>query len=595
MPKIIPPLEEITPQSFKETFHRILEVKKRAGLTPILDNPPDLFDRAKLYGIQYRNGSWNWASNIWSRSAKNTVVIERDEDLKEEHKLLLMRVLEHILAQGPLIKVDGYVGKPGTKAQMHARVYVDPQFPDLAYRWKQLVFEAPPDEDPDIEVFMIPHYLGNPNIPGTDRMLMVMRFPHHYFTVITVSSYQGEVKKAVLTHWIFHVYKRGGTGEHASLREFSVKTVEGEWKRIVMAVWGLTGTGKSTHGLYVWTPDNSKKYVEEFGINPLDYVKDQVIKNDDIVAIFEDRVIGSEKGSWTKTEDLTPEQEAMWKAAMSPHALHENTEFDENGYPSFKGELFQYFGVLNKNSRSVLRLEDTGYFDGDVESSGPLNTAIFLSPGYFTEWAWMKIEDPALAAKALADGRTIGHPAQSREVVGRIRYVARFAQPFTMGVSNTDHMVRFYEYLKKRKERGDPIDVYLFNNTGRIIAKYRWTEVKLGDRVIEAPEPILVEKDGVPKAVGGERPTIEETELFILQAVRGAVRYKPHPVWGEKVLVPVEVPGIGEERLEQLDPTSYLDMSEFRRLLRAQIEVSKYWLDKNCPGLPKEIYEAMDF
>ena len=56
MPKIIPPLEEITPQSFKETFHRILEVKKRAGLTPILDNPPDLFDRAKLYGIQYRNG-----------------------------------------------------------------------------------------------------------------------------------------------------------------------------------------------------------------------------------------------------------------------------------------------------------------------------------------------------------------------------------------------------------------------------------------------------------------------------------------------------------------------------------------------------------
>ena len=595
MPKIIPPLEEITPQSFKETFHRILEVKKRAGLTPILDNPPDLFDRAKLYGMQYRNGSWNWASNIWSRSAKNTVVIERNEDLKEEHKLLLMRVLEHILAQGPLIKVDGYVGKPGTKAQMHARVYVDPQFPDLAYRWKQLVFEAPPDEDPDIEVFMIPHYLGNPNIPGTDRMLMVMRFPHHYFTVITVSSYQGEVKKAVLTHWIFHVYKRGGTGEHASLREFSVKTVEGEWKRIVMAVWGLTGTGKSTHGLYVWTPDNSKKYVEEFGINPLDYVKDQVIKNDDIVAIFEDRVIGSEKGSWTKTEDLTPEQEAMWKAAMSPHALHENTEFDENGYPSFKGELFQYFGVLNKNSRSVLRLEDTGYFDGDVESSRPLNTAIFLSPGYFTEWAWMKIEDPALAAKALADGRTIGHPAQSREVVGRIRYVARFAQPFTMGVSNTDHVVRFYEYLKRRKERGDPIDVYLFNNTGRIIAKYRWTEVKLGDRVIEAPEPILVEKDGVPKAVGGERPTIEETELFILQAVRGAVRYKPHPVWGEKVLVPVEVPGIGEERLEQLDPTSYLDMSEFRRLLRAQIEVSKYWLDKNCPGLPREIYEAMDF
>ncbi|MDK2464822.1 MAG: phosphoenolpyruvate carboxykinase, partial [Candidatus Korarchaeota archaeon] len=69
----------------------------------------------------------------------------------------------------------------------------------------------------------------------------------------------------------------------------------------------------------------------------------------------------------------------------------------------------------------------------------------------------------------------------------------------------------------------------------------------------------------------------------------------PHPVWGEKVLVPEEVPGISEERLRQLDPTTYLDMSEFKKLLRAQIEVSKYYLDQNCPGLPREIYEAMDF
>ncbi len=595
MRKIIPSIEELTPEKFKETFKKIIETKESAGLVAIRDNPPDLFERAKMYGTQYKNGSWNWASNIWSRSAKNTVVIEDDSEIQYEHKLLMLRVLEHILAQGPLIKVDGYAGKPRTKAQMHARIYVDPQFPDLAYRWKQLVFPAPPDEDPDIEVFVIPHYLGNPKIPGTDRTMMVVRFPHHNFTIITMSSYQGEVKKAVLTHWIYHVYKQGGTGEHAALREFSVKTVDGNWKRIVMAVWGLTGTGKSTHGIYVWTPNNSKKYIEEFGINPLEYVKDQVIKNDDIVAIFEDRVIGSEAGAWTKTEDLTPEQEAMWRAATSPRALHENTEFDEKGYPSFKGELFQYFGALNKNARSVLRLEDTGYFDGDVASSGPLTTAIFLSPGYFTEWAWVKIKDPALAAKVLADGRTIGHPAQAKEVVGRLRYVARFAQPFTMGVPNTAHVVRFYEYLKKRIEKGDPIEVYAFNNTGRIIAKYYWTEKKYGDKVLEVPEPVLVEKDGRPKAVGGERPTIEETELFILQAVRGAVKYRPHPVWGDKVLIPEEVPGIPKDRLKQLDPTTYLTMEEFKKLLKAQIEVSKYYLDRNCPNLPPEIYNSMDF
>ncbi len=595
MLKIIPDLEKLDSKTFLDTFFKILEIKRRAGLTPILDNPKDLFDRAKLYGTQYKNGSWNWASNIWSRSAASTVVIDNDEQLQYEHKLLMMRVLEHILAQGPFIKVDGYVGKPGTKAQMHATIYVDPQFPDLAYRWSQLVFPAPTDEEPDVRIFVIPHYLGNPNIPGTDKMLMVMRFPNANFTIITVSSYQGEIKKAALTHWINHVYKRGGTGEHASLREFTVKTIDGEWKRIVLAVWGLTGTGKSTHGLYVFTPENAKVYIKEFGVNPLDYVKDQVIKNDDIIAIFEDTVIGSERGAWTKTEDLTPEQVAMWNGAMSPRALHENTEFDEKGYPSFKGELFQYFGRPNRNSRSVLYLEDTGYFDGDIQSSGPLTTAVFLSPGYFTDYAWVKIEDIALAAKVLADGRTIGHPAQAKEVVGKVRYVARYALPFTIGVTSTEHVVRFYNYLKKRKEEGNPIEVYLFNTTGRIIAQYRWVEKKLGNKVIMAPEPVLVEVNGIPKAVGGERPTIEETEFFLLQAVRGAVKYKPHPVWGEKVLVPKDVPGIPQKRLKLLDPTSYLSMEEFKRLLKAQIEESKFYLDKNCPNLPKEIYNAMDF
>lgn len=594
--KIIPNLNEITPKVFLETFEKIVELKESVGIKAILDNPPDLFDRAKLYGIRYRNGSWGWTSNIWSRSAKNTMVIEDESEVKEEHRLLMLRVLEHILAQEPLIKVDGYVGKPGTRVQMHATVYVDPQFPDLAYRWKQLVYPAPPDEEPDVRVFVIPHYLGNPKIPGTDHLLMVMRFPKHRFTIITASSYQGEVKKAVLAHWIYYVYLKGCTGEHASLREFTVKTVRGTWKRIVLAIWGLTGTGKSTHGLYVWTRRNSKKYVEKFGINSLDYVRDQVVRNDDIIAICEDRVYGSERGCWTKTEDLTPEQEALWNAATSPNALHENTEFDEDGNPSFEGKVFQYFGMPNRNSRSVIRLEDTGYFDGETVSSGPLTTAVFLTPGYFTDYAWVKIVDPALAAKVLADGRTIGHPAQSKEVIGKVRYVARYAQPFTMGVSNTAHVVRFYRMLKKRIEEGNPIEVYMFNTTGRIVAKYVWVEKKFGNKVIEVPEPVLVEdENGVPRAVGGTKPSIEETELFLLQAVRGAVEYEPHPVWGSKVLVPKKVPGIPDERLRRLKPTTYLSMEEFKALLKAQIEESKYWLDINCPGLPKEIRNSMDF
>lgn len=208
----------------------------------------------------------------------------------------------------------------------------------------------------------------------------------------------------------------------------------------------------------------------------------------------------------------------------------------------------------------------------------------------------MKIVDPALAAKILADGRTIGHPARSKEVIGKVRYVARYAQPFAMGVSNTAHVVRFYRMLKKRIEEGNPVEVYVFNTTGRIVAKHVWVEKKFGNKVIEVPEPVLVEdENGIPRAIGGTRPSIEETELFLLQAVRGAVEYEPHPVWGSKVLVPKKVPGIPDERLRRLKPTTYLSMEEFKALLKAQIEESKYWLDINCPGLPKEIRNSMDF
>lgn len=593
---LIPSLDDITIAGFKEAFKKIVQAKEESGITAILNNPSDLFERAKLYGTHFKNDSWNWASNIWHRSAAGSVVVENDDDLKYEHKLLMLRVLEHILAQGPLIQVDAIVGKPGTRAEMRCRLYCDPQFPDIAYRWSQICFASTPETEPDVEFFCIPHYLGNPNVPGTNQMLRVLRFPHHNYSIVTCSSYQGEVKKGFLSHWIFHVYKRGGTGEHASLREFTVKKVDGSKKRVVVCVWGLTGAGKSTHGMYIFDKRNAPIYEKNFGVNPLDYVSDQVLKNDDIVAVFEDQVIGSEKGSWTKTEDINEMQIAIWKAANSPRALHENTEFGQNGNPSFKGELFQYFGMFNRNARSVFYLEDTGFFDGDVASSGPLNVAVFISPGYFTDYAWLKIQDPTFAAKVLADGRTLGHPAQSVEVAGLVRFVSRYCLPFTMGVESAKHVVRFYEFLKKRLEKGDPIEVYQFNTTGKIGTKYTWTRKKLRGEEIDLPEPVFeLTPDGVRKAVGGTRPTIEETEFFLLQAVRGAVEYEPHPIWGEKVLAPAKVEGMSEKRLRELNPFTYRSPEEMRRLLKAQIQLSKIYLKEQCLNLPIFIRDAMDF
>lgn len=586
--------EEITANSFLDIFKKIVKKKEAAGIKAVQNNPKDLFERAKSYGTGYKNGSWGWASNIWNRSAAGSVVVEKDEDLRVEHTQLMQRVLEQMLCK-PMVQVDANLGEPGSKAEMRCRLFIDPQFPDIAYRWKELNFPGDPEKEPDVTLFCIPHYLENPNVPGGHEMLRVIRFPNHSFTVATASSYQGEVKKGFLSHWIYHVYKKGGSGEHASLKEFTAKRVDGKNKRIVMALWGLTGSGKSTHGMYTINSRTAPAFKEKFGVDISKYITEQVIKNDDIIGVFEDMVVSPERGAWTKTEDLDESQEAMFKAVSSPRALHENTEWDEKGNVSFAGKLFQYHGKPNQNARTVLMLEDTGYYDGSVDSSGPLNMAVFISPGYISDYAWLKINDAAFAAKVLADGRTTGHPAQSRKGVGEEKYESRYCLPFTMGVGNAAHVKRFHDFIRKREKGDNPLEVYQISTTGRVGAQYDWIEVHIGDKKVKLPKTKFEEIGGKIRPVGGTGPTIEETELFLFQAARGAVRYEPHPVWGDKVMVPVEVEGLSKERLAELNPFHYRSAAEMKRLLKAQILTSKFYLEQQCPGLPKNIFNAMDF
>jgi phosphoenolpyruvate carboxykinase (ATP) len=586
--------DQITIAGFSDLYQKIVHDKEKVGIKAVHRNLDDLLERAKPYGIRYRNGSWGWCSNIWHRSAAQSVVVDSEADLRPEHKKLMLAVLEHMLCR-PMIQVDRNLGAPSSPAKMRSRLYCDPQFPDIAYRWGELNFPGEPAEEPDAVLFVVPHYLNNPNVPGKDEMLRVIRFPNHGYSIVTVSSYQGEVKKGFLSHWVCHAYRRGGTGEHASLKEFTVKRTDGSKKRIVMCTWGLTGSGKSTHGMYVVDDRINKHFVDNFGVNLIEFVSDQAIKNDDIVGVFQDGVYSPERGSWTKTEDVDENQVAMWNAGKSPNALHENTEWDGKGDVSFEGKLFQHCGQLNRNARSVFRLEDTGHFDGSVDSSQPLNFAVFISPGDLADFAWLKLNDPDFAAKVLADGRTVGHPAQSLVGVGKTKYQSRYCLPFTMGVDSADHVHRFHSYLAERHGTADPIEVYQLNTTGSVGCKYQWTEAELGGTKVRTPAVLFEERNGRRRPVGGTGPSIEETELFIHQAARGVVEYEPHPLWGEKVLVPAKVPGLSDERLRQLNPFSYRSMDEMKELLNAQIESSKYYLSIQCEGLDEKILNSMSF
>jgi len=185
--------------------------------------------------------------------------------------------------------------------------------------------------------------------------------------------------------------------------------------------------------------------------------------------------------------------------------------------------------------------------------------------------------------------------AQSKEGVGETKYCSRYCLPFTMGVGNADHVHRLRDFMSKREKTGASVEVYQINTTGKVGAKYEWQTIALNGQQYAVPRAAFKTKHGKKQPVGGTDPAIEETELFLIQAVRGAVEYAPHPMWGEKVLVPTRVPGISQERLAQLNPYTYRTNEEIEALLEAQVALSKYYLNQQCPGLDRNIYYAMDF
>ena len=109
----IPTIENMTIESFIDTFHRIMDWKRQNGWRAFYDNLTyeTLFRQAEFYGEEYANNSHGWSCNIWSRSKANTAVVETNDDLRDEHKFLMRSALEYVLTPNPLVKVDGVYGQ----------------------------------------------------------------------------------------------------------------------------------------------------------------------------------------------------------------------------------------------------------------------------------------------------------------------------------------------------------------------------------------------------------------------------------------------------------------------------------------------------
>jgi len=264
-------------------------------------------------------------SPITEQGFYSTKVMRRD---RAERLIHLQR--EYIERSGILIRIDGYQGL-GPKAPAVQWLYT-PEAANVAGMQQVLAFprDAVEDEEslqapfrPQLRVIMTPGCLS----PETPAEVAVIVDLDHWTTYVLGSDYFGESKKGMLRMLNDFVYQRGGLVLHAGAKAVTVND-----RRIMMAVMGLSGTGKTT--------TTFSKQGE----------KTEPIQDDMIVLWPDGECTVTENGCFAKTYGLDEKAEpVIYRGTMSPDAWVENGYLDRD-------EDFAY--DFNKNLLSPKEVND---------------------------------------------------------------------------------------------------------------------------------------------------------------------------------------------------------------------------------------------
>ncbi len=308
----------------------------------VVDNPTSekLWEMSKEFSIPNNLGLPLFHSKIKSRSAKFTQIYDANDPEAERY---ITKVQDFIDSHN-MIKVDAKVSDDCSYT-FKASLFVSVKYPQLAYMFKNNLFESNGHESDQINIVTIPEY--------PERKILV--FPQEATEVILGSDYYGETKMAALRLAMYIARERHGhLGLHAGSKAYNLN-INNEMKRFGVLIFGLSGTGKTT--LTCATHDlKAPESVE--------------IVQDDINFIdSEANAFGSERNFYVKTDSITS-QPLLFAAVKEQGSILENV------YVSPTGEVDFDNMSVSTNGRAVLpRLHIP--FHSSLYNIGKINVIFF--------------------------------------------------------------------------------------------------------------------------------------------------------------------------------------------------------------------------
>jgi len=448
-------------------------------------------------------------STVKNRSAKITVYVGSDAVRLRTHNPQQTEIInglpntlalvEEYIKRAPFVRINRTMGN-NSEFSPNCNFFVSIQRPEmirLAYMTWATLFPMRADSEPKQYIVYIPEW------QETERQILV--FPEISTTVVLGSDYYGESKKGFLRMAMWNAKQKDMLGLHAGSKILKAKDSDGRIKRYGMLIFGMSGTGKTTHTCHTHGLNDTDEGIE--------------ILQDDVVFLKKDgSAYGSERGFYLKTEGLDPvTQPIIYKAATSRDAIFENVMID------YEGNLYFEDDTLTSNGRGIMMREDLSPYISNSINLPPVNEMDGLIVAFITRRHTVvplavKLT-PEQAAAVFMLGESIETSAGDPKRAGEsIREVG--TNPFIIGDKSYEGNW-FYDFVKRHEGK---VRCYQLNTGG------------LGEIIEKQPNGARVFKRKV------QRVEIPEMSSIIRGITRGTNKWSKDKYWN--VEVPTSVQGM---------------------------------------------------
>ncbi|HHT9159681.1 MAG TPA: phosphoenolpyruvate carboxykinase [Candidatus Brocadiaceae bacterium] len=499
-----------TPSPTKE-FETVGRIVKYLSTAPNVINSTDwtLRRSAERFASFTKFGNVAVHSTVKNRSAKITVYVGSDAVRLRTHNPQQTEIInglpntlalvEEYIKRAPFVRINRTMGN-NSEFSPNCNFFVSIQRPEmirLAYMTWATLFPMRADIEPKQYIVYIPEW------QETERQILV--FPEISTTVVLGSDYYGESKKGFLRMAMWNAKQKDMLGLHAGSKILKAKDSDGRIKRYGMLIFGMSGTGKTTHTCHTHGLNDTDEGIE--------------ILQDDVVFLKKDgSAYGSERGFYLKTEGLDPvTQPIIYKAATSRDAIFENVMID------YEGNLYFEDDTLTSNGRGIMMREDLSPYISNSINLPPVNEMDGLIVAFITRRHTVvplavKLT-PEQAAAVFMLGESIETSAGDPKRAGEsIREVG--TNPFIIGDKSYEGNW-FYDFVKRHEGK---VRCYQLNTGG------------LGEIIEKQPNGARVFKRKV------QRVEIPEMSSIIRGITRGTNKWSKDKYWN--VEVPTSVQGM---------------------------------------------------